>query len=64
LRPRPYPIALRGTDHHTTALNGILNGDGDATEAAIIADITEAANYLAIGGFDRTAANAEARGLK
>ena len=42
-----YVLSLRGTDHHTAALNGILNGDGDAAEAAIIADITEAANYLA-----------------
>ena len=42
-----YVLSLRGSDHHTAALDGILNGDPDAAEAAVIADITEAANYLA-----------------
>jgi DNA-binding GntR family transcriptional regulator len=41
-----YVLSLRGTDHHTAAVNGILKGAPDVAEAAIIADITEAANYL------------------
>jgi DNA-binding GntR family transcriptional regulator len=41
-----YVLSLRGSDHHTAVLNGILNGAPDVAEAAIIADITEAANYL------------------
>src|ERR1700753_805584 len=41
-----YALSLRGSDHHQAALDGILKGDGDAAEAAVIADITEAANYL------------------
>jgi DNA-binding GntR family transcriptional regulator len=42
-----YVLSLKGTDHHTAALDGILNGRPDVAEAAIVADITEAANYLA-----------------
>ena len=42
-----YVLSLRGSDHHAAALKGILNGNPDAAEAAVIADITEAANYLA-----------------
>ena len=41
-----YVLSLKGSDHHQAALNGILKGDAAAAEAAIIADITEAANYL------------------
>jgi DNA-binding GntR family transcriptional regulator len=41
-----YVLSLRGSDHHSAALNGILRGAPDQAEAAIVADITEAANYL------------------
>jgi DNA-binding GntR family transcriptional regulator len=41
-----YVLSLRGSDHHTAALNGIRKGAGDLAEAAIVADITEAATYL------------------
>jgi DNA-binding GntR family transcriptional regulator len=41
-----YVLSLKGSDHHQAALDGILSGNGAAAEAAIIADITEAANYL------------------
>jgi DNA-binding GntR family transcriptional regulator len=41
-----YVLSLKGSDHHKAALNGILDGKPDVAEAAIIADITEAATYL------------------
>jgi DNA-binding GntR family transcriptional regulator len=41
-----YVLSLKGSDHHTAALNGILKGAGELAEAAVVADITEAANYL------------------
>ncbi len=41
-----YVLSLKGTDHHTAALNGMLTGKPDVAEAAITADIMEAANYL------------------
>jgi DNA-binding GntR family transcriptional regulator len=41
-----YVLSLKGSDHHQAALNAILKGDAAVAEAAIIADISEAANYL------------------
>ena len=42
-----YVRLLKGTDHHKAALEAIRRGDGAAAEAAIVADIEEAAAYLA-----------------
>ena len=42
-----YVVLLKGTDRHTAALNAIVAGDADAAEREIVADITEAAHYLA-----------------
>ena len=41
-----YVLSLKGTDHHERTLEAIEAGDADAAEAEIVADITEAANYL------------------
>jgi DNA-binding GntR family transcriptional regulator len=42
-----YVVLLKGWDHHTAALKAIVAGDADAAEREIVADITEAADYLA-----------------
>lgn len=42
-----YVRLLKGTDHHKAALEAIRRGDGVAAEAEIVADIEEAAAYLA-----------------
>lgn len=42
-----YVVLLKGTDRHTAALNAIMSGDADTAEREIVADITEASNYLA-----------------
>ena len=42
-----YVVLLKGTDHHTAALKAIMAGDADGAEREIVADITEAAQYLA-----------------
>jgi DNA-binding GntR family transcriptional regulator len=42
-----YVLSLKGTDHHTAALDAILRGDGKTAEDEIAADIAEAAAYLA-----------------
>lgn len=42
-----YVLLLRGTDHHEKILEALEAGDGDAAETEIVADITEAASYLA-----------------
>ena len=41
-----YVVLLKGWDHHTAALKAIVAGDADAAEREIVADITEAAEYL------------------
>jgi DNA-binding GntR family transcriptional regulator len=41
-----YVVLLKGWDHHTAALKAIVAGDADAAEREIVADITEAADYL------------------
>ncbi|MDB5620834.1 GntR family transcriptional regulator [Tardiphaga sp.] len=41
-----YVVLLKGWDHHTAALNAIIAGDADAAGREIVADITEAADYL------------------
>jgi DNA-binding GntR family transcriptional regulator len=41
-----YVLSLKGSDHHTAAMNAIIAGDAEKAEAEIVADITEAANYL------------------
>ncbi len=43
-----YVVLLKGTDHHTAALKAIMAGDADGAESAIVADISEAAQYLAV----------------
>lgn len=42
-----YVRLLKGTDHHKAALEAIRRGDGAAAESEIVADIAEAAAYLA-----------------
>jgi DNA-binding GntR family transcriptional regulator len=42
-----YVVLLKGWDHHTAALKAIIAGDADAAEREIVADISEAAQYLA-----------------
>jgi DNA-binding GntR family transcriptional regulator len=42
-----YVVLLKGTDRHTAALKAIMAGDADGAEREIVADITEAAQYLA-----------------
>jgi DNA-binding GntR family transcriptional regulator len=42
-----YVVLLKGWDHHTAALKAIIAGDADGAEREIVADITEAAHYLA-----------------
>jgi DNA-binding GntR family transcriptional regulator len=42
-----YVVLLKGWDRHTAALKAIMAGDGDGAEREIVADITEAAHYLA-----------------
>jgi DNA-binding GntR family transcriptional regulator len=42
-----YVLSLKGTDHHTAALDAIVRGDGARAETEIVADIEEAAAYLA-----------------
>lgn len=42
-----YVVLLKGWDHHTAALKAIVAGDADGAEREIVADITEAAHYLA-----------------
>src|SRR5712664_4754594 len=42
-----YVVLLKGSDHHTAALKAIIAGDADGAEREIVADITEAAHYLA-----------------
>jgi DNA-binding GntR family transcriptional regulator len=41
-----YVVLLKGWDRHTAALTAIVAGDADAAEREIVADITEAAQYL------------------
>jgi DNA-binding GntR family transcriptional regulator len=41
-----YVLSLKGSDHHTAAMKAIIKGDADKAEAEIVADISEAANYL------------------
>lgn len=41
-----YVLSLKGSDHHTAALKALSDGNPDAAEAEIVADITEAATYL------------------
>jgi len=41
-----YVLRLKGTDHHTAALDAIRRGDGAVAEQEIIADIEEAGRYL------------------
>ncbi|MEA2943602.1 MAG: hypothetical protein QOD09_4131 [Bradyrhizobium sp.] len=42
-----YVVLLKGWDRHTAALKAIAAGDADGAEREIVADITEAAQYLA-----------------
>jgi DNA-binding GntR family transcriptional regulator len=42
-----YVVLLKGWDRHTAALEAIAGGDGEGAEREIVADISEAANYLA-----------------
>ena len=42
-----YVVLLKGSDRHTAALKAIMAGDADGAEREIVADITEAAHYLA-----------------
>jgi DNA-binding GntR family transcriptional regulator len=42
-----YVVLLKGSDHHTAALKAIIAGDADRAEREIVADIVEAAQYLA-----------------
>jgi DNA-binding GntR family transcriptional regulator len=42
-----YVVLLKGWDHHTAALKAIMAGDADGAEREIVADISEAAHYLA-----------------
>ncbi|MEA2881065.1 MAG: hypothetical protein QOH32_284, partial [Bradyrhizobium sp.] len=42
-----YVVLLKGTDRHTAALKAIVAGNADGAEREIVADITEAAQYLA-----------------
>jgi DNA-binding GntR family transcriptional regulator len=42
-----YVVLLKGWDRHTAALKAIIAGDADGAEREIVADITEAAQYLA-----------------
>ncbi len=42
-----YVVLLKGTDRHTAALKAIMAGDANGAEREIVADITEAAQYLA-----------------
>lgn len=42
-----YVVLLKGWDRHTAALEAIAAGDGDGAEREIVADITQAASYLA-----------------
>lgn len=44
--PQYVPL-LKGTDQHKAALDAIRRGDGRKAEAAIVADIEQAAAYLA-----------------
>ena len=41
-----YVVLLKGTDRHTAALKAIMAGNADGAEREIVADITEAAQYL------------------
>jgi DNA-binding GntR family transcriptional regulator len=41
-----YVVLLKGSDHHTAALKAIMAGDADGAENEIVADISEAAQYL------------------
>lgn len=41
-----YVVSLKGWDHHKAALQAIVAGDADAAEREIVADISEAAQYL------------------
>jgi DNA-binding GntR family transcriptional regulator len=41
-----YVLSLKGSDHHTAALDAIVRGDGQTAENEIAADIAEAAVYL------------------
>ena len=45
--PRICACSLKGSDHHNAALNAIMSGNADTAEREIVADITEASNYLA-----------------
>ena len=42
-----YVLSLKGWDHHTAALQAIIARDADGAESEIVADISEAAQYLA-----------------
>jgi len=42
-----YVLSRKGTDHHTAALEAITRGDAQTADAEIVADIEEAASYLA-----------------
>lgn len=42
-----YVLSRKGTDHHTAALEAITRGNAQTAEAEIVADIEEAASYLA-----------------
>lgn len=41
-----YVLSLKGTDHHLKLINALRDGDADAAEAEIVADIEEAGQYL------------------
>jgi len=41
-----YVVSLKGWDHHTAALQAIIAADADTAEREIVADISEAAQYL------------------
>ena len=41
-----YVVSLKGWDRHTAALKAIIAGDADAAEREIVADISEAAQFL------------------